>query len=715
MFRKIATVAKWILVVLVVVGIGGLVWEPLTATAGAPPPARAYDSRIVRDEYGVPHIFGKTDADVAYGLAYAHAEDDFSTLQEVVAMTRGRAGAIMGADGAKIDYVEHLLGARATAQRDLPKMPADVRAVLDGYASGLNRYAAQHPGEVRLRRLFPVNAEDIAAGFVLRSPFFFGLDSVIGALSSDKPPPHTTVPPMKAAMTPGMTPLGRDPSMNGSNAFAVAPSKMSDGKTWLISNSHQPYEGQVAWYEASVHSDEGLDMAGALFPGTPFVLMGHNRNLGWTNTVNDPDLIDVYKLVLSADGKQYRYDGKWLPLESERVWLPVKFGPFTLPIPRMVYRAIQGPVILNKNGAFAIRYAGIDQARMVEQYYRIERAQNWDEWTRAMSLGGIPATNFIYADKTGRIAYLYNALFPPRKPGFDYTGVLPGDTSADMWQGALGFDRMPKVVSPASGWVVNSNNTPFLAAGPGSELDPASFSPLLGIERRMTNRIVRAMELLTAEKGLITPERLLQIKFDTAYSKAGFAGPWVAKIMALDLKNEPDLQRAQALLATWDWNSDGNGRADALGEAMMHMANSAAYHGEPLPDAHAKLREVVDRLMKGFGRIDPPLGELQRLRRGKVDIAANGGTDTLRAATTWDPQPDGRMRVKHGDSFIMLVNWDKAGKVSSQSIQPYGAATNRPGSPHYTDQMAMFEARQFKPVHFERADIIAHAKRTYRP
>ena len=704
MFRKITL---WLLALIVVVGIAGLVWDPLTATTSLPPPAKTYDARIVRDEWGVPHIFGKTDADTAYGLAYAHAEDDFSTLEQVVAMTRGRAGAIMGSDGAKIDYVAHLLGARETAVREYPKMPADVRAMLDAYATGLNLYAARHPGEVRLSRLFPVNGEDIAAGFVLRTPFFFGLDAVLGKLSADQPPPQTTVPPM--------TPVGRDPSTNGSNAFAVAPTKMSDGKTWLISNSHQPYEGQVAWYEASVHSGQGLDMAGALFPGMPMIPMGHNRNLGWTNTVNDPDLIDVYKLVLNGDGTQYRYDGKWLPLERTRVWLPVKLGPFTLPIPKTVYRALQGPVIVNKNGAFAIRYAGIDSAKMVEQYYRIGKAQNWDEWTRAMSLGGIPATNFIYADKTGRIAYIYNALFPPRKPGFDYTGVLPGDTSADMWQGTLGFGRMPKIVSPASGWVVNSNNTPFLAAGPGSELDPKNFSPLLGIETRMTNRIVRALELLSAEKGLITPDRLLQIKFDTAYSRAGFAGRWMAKLMALDLKGEPDLQRAQALLATWDWNSDGNGRADALGEAMMHMANSAAYHGDPLPDAKAKLREVVDKLMKGFGRIDMPLGDLQRLRRGTVDLPANGGTDTLRAATSWDPRPDGRMRVKHGDSFIMLVTWDKAGQVSSQSIQPYGAATNRPDSPHYTDQMAMFEARKFKPVHFDRGDIIAHAKRAYRP
>lgn len=686
--------------------LGAAFGESFLVTQASPPPQRKYDARIVRDEFGVPHIFGKTDADASFGLAYAHSEDDFGTIEEVLAMTRGRAGAMIGADGAKIDYVFELLRVQETASREYPKIPADVRAALEGYAAGLNRYAATHPGEVRLRRLFPVNGEDIAAGFVLRSPFFFGLDDTIGKLAEGKDPPRGTAAPM--------TPAGRDPAMNGSNAFAVSPRKMADGKTWLISNSHQPYEGGVAWYEAVMHSGEGLDMAGALFPGSPFVLLGHNANLGWTNTVNGPDLIDVYKLVLNEDGTQYRYDGKWLPLEKKRVWLPIRFGPFTIPVPQTVYHAVQGPVIVNKRGAFAIRYAAIGQARNLEQYYRITKARNWEEWTTAMSLGGIPATNFIYADKTGRIAYVYNALFPPRKPGFDYTGVLPGDTSADMWNGALGFDRMPKIVDPPSGYLVNSNNTPFIAAGPGSELDPADYSPLLGIERRMTNRIVRAIELLSAEKGRITPERLLQIKFDTAYSRNSFAGRWMDKILALDLKSEPDLAKAQALLRTWDWNSDGNAPADALGEAMMHMANSASYRGEPLPDAHAKLREVVDRLMKGFGRIDPPLGEMQRMIRGKVNLPANGGTDTLRAATSWDPQPDGHMRVKHGDSFIMLVNWDKAGRVSSQSIQPYGAATTRPDSPHYTDQMKLFVEHRFKPVHFDPSDLAQHASRAYR-
>lgn len=700
---------KFLLASLALVGVvagAGALWEPLAAT-GYEMPKRTYDVEIVRDSYGVPHINGKTDADTAYGLAFAHAEDDFSTIEDVVAMTRGRYGALAGSDGAKVDYVMHLLGARETAEKRYMELSPEVRAVAEAYAAGVNHYASKHPEEVRLSKLFPVTGQDIVTGFVLRAPFFYGLDSAIGALTEGKPLPKESAAPM--------TPIGRDPEMNGSNAFAIAPKRMADGKTWLISNSHQPYEGQVAWYEAVTHSGEGLHMAGALFPGSPFVLLGHNRHLGWTNTVNRPDLIDVYKLVMNKAGDQYRYDGKWMPLSSKRVWLPVKIGPFNLPVPQTVYRSIHGPVIKNDKGYFAIRYAGIDNVKVVEQYYRNTKATNWDEWTKSMAIGGIPATNFIYADKTGRVAYIYNALFPDRKPGYDYTKLLPGDTSAAMWEGPVGFDRYPKIVDPASGFVQNANNTPFLAAGPGSEMDRSAYSPYLGIELGMTNRGLRATELLAADTS-ITPQELLAIKMDMMYSKKSWVGAWMASFAALDLKDAPELAEAQKLLASWDWSSDGKGRADAFAERIIRFGARRNWRGEEMPDARKTLQEAVTEFKKRFGRIDPPLADIQRLRLGNVDLPMLGGSDALRATTIWDAeQADGKMRVRHGDSYIMLMRWDKDGKVQSESIQPYGSATTRPESPHYTDQMKLFVAGGYKPVHFEWADAVKNAKRRYRP
>ncbi|MDF7775100.1 acylase [Sphingomonas sp. AOB5] len=699
-----------LLALIFVAAFGLATWEPLLAKRMAPPPDHRYDVEIVRDDFGVPHIFGKTDPDVAYGIAYAHAEDDFSTLQEVLAMTRGRLGAISGADGAKTDYVVDLLGARATVARDYMKQPADVRALLDGYAAGLNRYAEKHPQEVRLAKLFPVNGEDVATGFVVRSPFFFGLDAYLGALGGDKPLPVESAGALDA---PNFTPLGAEPGQAGSNAFLVAPKRSADGATRLVSNSHQPWRGAAAWYELVVHSKSGWNFAGATFPGAPYPLLGHNEHLGWTNTVNRPDMVDVYKLVLNETGDQYRYDGQWRPLEKHTVWLPVKlWGPFVLPVPRSVERAVQGPVMRNKGGAFALRYGGADQLRMVEQYYRINRAQDFDQWQAAMAIQGVPGTNFLYADKAGNIAYFYNASFPNRKPGYDYSKVLPGDTSAAYAPGTVPWNMVPRNVNPGSGFLQNANNSPYQAAGEGSEIPVQP--PLLGVETDTTNRGTRALELLSAD-GSISDDDLVRIKFDSGVSRTGYLGRWYDEILKVDPKGDKLLTRARDLLAEWDWNFDGKGPADSLAYSILRVPNRWHYERKPKPDPRVVLAEAAGYLEKHFGRLDLPLGEFIRLRQGNVDLPLDGGPDSLRAATSYDELPDGRLAIRHGDSFIMFVSWDKPGKVSSRSIQPFGSASTRPGSKHYTDQARLFVAHKFKPVWFDPAGLRGHTERRYRP
>ncbi|MEY4270303.1 MAG: hypothetical protein RLZZ58_1519 [Pseudomonadota bacterium] len=694
-----------------------MLWEPLTAHAPVEKPYLPHDVKIARDAWGVPHIFGKTDADVAYGVAYAHAEDDFATLQEVIAMTRGRMGALSGSTGAQVDYVAALLDVRTTVDRDYASMPADVRAIYEAYAAGLNHYARKHPGEVRMIKLFPVRGEDAVAGFVMRAPFFYGLDATLAKLASGEDLPREGGP----ALAPSALAFDilQGDGQNGSNAFAVAPSRMTDGSTRLISNAHQPWTGNVAWYEMVIHSETGWDFAGAGFPGGPFPFVGHNKTIGWTNTVNRPDLIDIYKLTLNADGTAYRLDGKWRPLERRRVWLGVKFGPFTLPVPKTVYRAAQGPVIVNAKGAFAIRYAGIDSVKVATQFFRQTKARNFTEWRGALAGQGVPSFNYMFAGADGTIAYVYNGLFPDRAPGFDWRKTLPGDTSKAIWPGALPFDRVPMLVNPASGYLINANNTPWLAAGPGDEMDAKRFSPLMGIEDDMTNRGRRAVDLFEAS-GQIDAARLSAIKYDTGYARDGYSATWMAQILALDTSKEPDLAAAQALLRQWDWSLDGKGKGDALALIVLRPAN-AAHHRRlaKLPEPRAVLREMHDHLMTHFGSLDPPLGTVLRLRRGtganSVDLPLDGGNDTLRASTLWDVDPDGRLRVRHGDSFVMFMTWDKDGRVSSRSIMPFGAATNRPASPHYVDQAPLFAAHRTKPVLFDPAALMATKPRVYRP
>ena len=701
-----------------VTAIGLAVWEPLLATRAEAPPPHRYDTRIVRDSYGVPHIFGTTDADVAYGIAYAHAEDDFETLQQVVAMTRGRFGALAGQEGAGVDFALAFVDARATVDRDYMKQPADVRALLDGYAAGLNRYAATHPAEVKLARLFPVNGRDIATGFVLRSPFFFGLDGVLGALAKDDPLPPQFAGPRPDAPDPAALPPGAPEPVasteNGSNAFALAPARSADGATRLVSNSHQPWRGPVAWYELVVHSRAGWDFAGATFPGAPYPLLGHNRTLGWTNTVNRPDLIDVYKLDATADRTQYRYDGALRPLKAERIWLRVKWGPFVLPVPRTLYRAVQGPVIVNASGAYAVRYAGADQLRMVEEYYRLNKARDFAEWQAALAMQGVPATNFIYADAAGNIAHIYNAAFFRRKPGPNYYKVLRGDTSANYAPGTLPWRVVPKNINPRSGFIVNANNSPFQASGAGYELDERAFSPLLGIETTTTNRATRGIELMGADPSISDAE-LHAIKFDTAVSRQSWAAGWFARLAAADPHGDAQVQAAQALLAQWDWNYDGKGRADALALLLLRAGNRWHYPNKTPPSPQQVIAEAAAYLTRYFRRLDPPLAQLLRLHQGKVDLPMDGGPDTLRAAANWDQAPNGQLRVKHGDSFIMFMAWDKAGRVRSESVQPFGAATTRPQSKHYADQAALFVAHKLKPVWFDPAELARHTERDYRP
>ena len=717
-----------LLALLIITAIGLAVWEPLTARAPAAVAYTPTDIRIARDSYGVPHIFGETDADVAYGVGYAHAEDDFSTLQEVLAMTRGRLGAMTGEDGAKVDFAAYVIDGRGTTDRQYDSLPADVKLLFTAYAAGLNRYADKHPEEVRLTGLFPVTPQDVVAGFVIRSPFFFGLDGVLGSLVEGKPLPREGGPAIPGFPAPtsktaastffDQTLFGNREQANGSNAYAVAPSRTTDGSTWLVSNSHQPWRGGVAWYELVVHSNQGWDFAGANFPGAPYPFLGHNRNLGWTNTVNRPDLIDIYRLTIDDSGSRYRFDGQWRDLESKRVWLRVKFGPFTLPVPRTVYRSVHGPVIINDEGAFAIRYAGIDQIDMVTQYYRIQKAQSFDEWRTAMSGQGVPATNFIYADREGNIGLFYNAMIPDRPAGHDWRTVLPGDSSRNLWTRTLAFDRLPQLVNPGSGYVMNANNTPFTAAGPGDELDPAAFDPRMGVELDETNRSLRSIALFEAA-GLIDEAGLKRIKFDTGYERAGYAGAFINRLLALRT-DDPQLRQAQAILARWDWTLDGLGQGDALALMVLRPANRAHYlrNGE-VPDALAILAESASHLQRHFGTLDPPLGNVLRLRQGegatRVDLPLDGGNDTIRASTLWDVDDDGRLSVRHGDSFLMFVRWDRDGTLRSESIQPFGAATTRVNSPHHTDQARLFVQHRLKPVLFDRAAFLATGPRFYRP
>ncbi|MBT8473413.1 MAG: penicillin acylase family protein, partial [Marinicaulis sp.] len=460
------------------------------------------DYEITRDDWGVPTIRGETDAAVAYGVALAHAEDDFETIQTKLLAIRGRLGAHIGPEGVKADALSHILRMNDVLDAGYEtQLSVKTRAFVEAYADGLNRFAAENKDEILRGDLFPVTGKDVIGGFVYTAPLFFGADEVIGALAVGDLPPNAL----------------RDSLPRGSNAFAIAPNRSADGKTWLYSNSHQPWSGPVAWYELRVESGEGWRMYGANFPGGPLPFLGHNDHLGWTNTVNLPDIIDVYKLT--TKGKRYKFGEVWRELESKRVWLRVKIGPFTLPVPQTFHWSVHGPAFKTSDGWYAARWPGMNDVHHMESYLALAKSTNYDEFLDALRIQSIPAFNFVYADKLGNIAHIYNASFPDRSPDYDWHGVLPGDDPNALWTDILPFEASPRLENPVAGYIVNANNTPFVATAPEDNLNPDDYPANMGIETRMTNRIIRAVKLLE-EIPSISREELDRVKFDVAYDPA---------------------------------------------------------------------------------------------------------------------------------------------------------------------------------------------------
>lgn len=287
----------------------------------------------------------------------------------------------------------------------------ETRAICEAYADGINRYAVLHPGEA-LPGLYPVRGRDVVAGFVHKLPLFFRLDEVLKELFG---PMRLHAVSRKGGAR--LASRSEDPEPPfGSNALAVAPRRSADGFTRLAVNSHQPWAGPVAWYEVQLHSEEGWDMTGGVFPGAPIVLHGHNRSLGWAMTVNEPDLVDVYVLETNPDDpNQYRFDGAWRDLEAKTVAIDVKLlGRLHWTFHREVLWSVYGPVVRQPHGTYALRFAGMGEVRQVEQWYRFNKGRNQAEWRAAMAINAIPMFNFVYADGEGHIEYVYNARLPMR-------------------------------------------------------------------------------------------------------------------------------------------------------------------------------------------------------------------------------------------------------------------------------------------------------------
>lgn len=669
-----------------------------------------YQARIIRDRFGVPHIYGARDADVAFGLAYAHAKDDWATIEEVILFSRGVLAQRNGRDAAVTDYLIKALGsAEAIAERYETDLSEETRAVAEAYAAGINFYCAEDRSRCA-RDALPVSGKDVVAGFASRQPFFYGLDDKLKEVFDGDVEIAARADAAREAFL--KVPAGFE---TGSNAMAVSPVRAADGHTRLMVNSHQPYTGPVAWYEARVKSDEGWDMIGGIFPGSPVILHGAGPDLGWAFTVNKPDLVDVYTLEIdnARKPKQYRFDGGWRDFNVKKVKFRVHlWGPFSLPVTRRALSSVHGPVLQTDHGVFAVAYAGAGDIRTLEQYYRMNRATNYAEWRKAMEMQALPSLNAVYADGDGVIAYYYNAAIPVRKAGIDWTKAQDGSDPSLVWQGMRTLNDVPQVVMPASGYVVNANHSPFQSSGADDNPRLENFPPEYGIDQRMTNRGLRIQALYGGDDA-ITGEEFVAYKFDSVYAQHSRVMELVRMLAATEAE---DLQEAAAVLAAWNGEVTADNRSAAL--AILTAQRARGYllndEGAETPDYEEALRETAKELRFHYGRVDPEWSKAVRLLRGDASLPLHGGPDTLRAVYPGAPNEQGVRPAVGGDTYILYADWSGARDVTIRTIHQFGSATLDETSPHYADQAPIFAAEEWKTPPMDMASLMKEATRDYR-
>ena len=658
---------------------------------------------IVRDSYGVPHIFAPTDAEVAYGLAWAHAEDDFKTIQQGYLAGNNQLSKSIGNKGLGADFIAQFIGSEALYDERYESEINDVyKKVLDGYKQGINSYADYHPEELLVKDFFPITIKKMIRYAQLQLFISSKGDQwvqriVKNDLSYD----------FKAEETP-----------RGSNTFAFNSSKTKDGSTFLAINTHQPLDGPVSWYEAHLCSEEGTNIIGALFAGSPNVLIGANENLAWCHTVNQPDKTDVFALEMHPKDKlKYKVDGYYLNLEKHKAKLQISVLGIPIQIKKSFYSSIYGPTLKNRSGFYALRTPALFEIRALEQWWRMNKANNFTEFYNALKMKAIPGYNIGYADKNDTIFYISNGLIPKRAKGYNWAEVVPGNTIKTLWKETYDIEELPQVIQPKSGYIYNANHTPFRSSYKDDNPNEELFDTAMGFETYDNNRSLRIKTLID-QYDLLDYNDFKNIKYDHQYPKPyNFSWMNINHLDQLDSNKYPEIKILIERLQQWNRKANPN----SLGAgtfAVLYDQLRPFYRNLPQPKIFPPttivkaLTNTKAYLLKYFNTLNVSLGDYQKLVRGNRELPIFGLPDVITSMTS-KPYKNGKVKVVSGESYIELVRFTENGP-KIESVISYGSSDN-PKSIHYNDQMELYASFKTKKMTFNKETIYSKAKKIYSP
>ena len=673
------------------------------ATGGVEKLARSVT--IYRDTYGVPHVYGPTDASCVFGYMYAQAEDNFWQIEDSYLRALGRASEVYGEKTLQDDLVVRSLEIPRLSREEYDRASPRIKELSDAGADGLNYYLEHHPS-VRPRLITHFEPWHVFAfgRYALYYQFMYHDTGI-----QDKEIKDVA-------------------SQQGSNMWAVMPSRSANGHAMLFINPHQPFFGAGQWYEGHVHSDEGWDMSGASFFGSGFPTIGHNEHLGWSHTVNKPDIYDIWEETFDnpADPLAYRYDGGYRHATAWSEAIGVKTADGMTVKNYTLRKTHHGPIVALRNGkALTVKFARLEEGGQVDEWYAMSKASNLVEFKAAMSRLAVPMFNAMYADDAGNIFYIYNGAVPKRSEKFDWSKPVDGSTSETEWHGYHTMDELPQVTNPKSGFVQNCNSTPFMTTVGGNP-DPSEF-PKYMVGEPDTAR-ARISRRILWNKDKFTFDEWAHAGFDTYVIEAETEIPKLAslweQVKTTDKARAAKLEGVITELREWDHVSTVR---------SIPMTVFSLWYWTQDRDPNAKqhpletLEAITESLEKTFGTWRVAWGDINRIQRihssgteqafsdARESLPVAGGPGPIGIVFNFYARPEAGQKEHFGvagHSFVSVVEFGP--QVHARSILVFGENAD-PQSTHYFDQAKLYAKQEFKPAWFALDEIKAHAERTYHP
>jgi acyl-homoserine-lactone acylase len=709
--------------------------QPFTKTEIAGWEMQAKRVTIIRDNWGIPHIYGKTDADAVFGLLYAQCEDDFKRVEMNYIEKLGRLAELNGEKDLYNDLLIRMIIDSAEAVNDYKTSPVWLKQLLNAYADGINFYLYKHP-EVkpallhRFQPWYPLLWTDGSIGAI----------DIGGLTSTDLKNLYSGE---TAAPTAAVTKKYEEPLPSGSNGFAFGPSKTASGNSILYINPH------VTFYfrpEVAVESEEGLHVYGAVTWGQFFIYQGFNEHCGWMHTSSYVDVADLYKEKVSKKGNGfvYEYDNRQRLVTEKEITLKYLSNGSLLSKTIRTYYTHHGPVMAKRNGQWLAVKANNRSIKGLMQSWQRTKTKGLEDYKKNMELLSNTSNNTVFADDKGNIAYWHGNFVPKRDTKINWGKPVDGSTSATEWKGLHTLDETIHVYNPATGWIQNCNSTPFTVSGtssPKKENYPAYMSPdgenFRGIN---ASRVLSNGSAYTIDKVIASGYDRHLAAFDVllpALLKAYETGKSTAAFQALEEpikilsgwdKNTGENSVATTLAIEWAQklqpmimrNTDEDDEADQVDKTKRFVAKATAQ------SLLQPLTVVISELTKKFGSWQISWGEINRYQRltgnlnEKFDDAKPSLPDGF-AASTWGCLPSFVSRTYpgtnkrygyNGNSFICAIEFGK--KVVANSLLA-GGESGDINSKHFGDQALMYTKGQFKDVLFYKEDVLKHVEKTYHP